>query len=50
MGDRSVGFYFQRAGGWILTGIVVSRVGRSVAPEQIDQFGEMSASAHCPAY
>ena len=49
-GDRSLGFYFARAGGWVLTGIVVSRVGREVAPEQIDQFGEMSASAHCPAY
>jgi hypothetical protein len=48
-GDRRIGVYFERDGGWHVTAVIVSREGASIGEDAIDQFSARVQDASCPA-
>jgi hypothetical protein len=48
-GERNIGLYFDRAGGWVLSGILLSRVDQDPKRSEVDHFAIRLENAKCPA-
>ena len=48
-GDRTLGLYFERDGGWHVSAIVITREGAAVPSAEVDAFSRETQTASCPA-